>query len=504
VTQRLAVSFWCAGFILVASAFVSMVKYKHMGLNAHAIDVYFYLKKPDTLLFVASEFRGAVAAFALLMLTGAYVALRLYRSERPWLVPRRLIAETFLIAVGLAVITCPQEAGTIGYYVRKNHFASSLLASTGDIVRLGQASPLKTRLRELPPSKPFPAWACAPSGPRPDIVVVLSESSVAPVHMPEWRTSPDLRAAFSSFDGVTHGLRVETYAGGTWISEVQFMTGLSPADLGWRRPYATLFLEDRVRHSLPLHLKACGYKSVAISPLTYNFVNEGPFMRSIGFDEVLDYKMIGAPSKHEVDDVYYKAALDVLARRDRTDDQPLFVFLMTMTAHSPYDYRYQPAVRVAGEPFGNDAETDEYLRRLAMARASYAEFLSNLRARADRRGLAVAEFGDHQPIVTRPLIESVAGRNALSEFSSRAYQTSYSATTINRAPAAALPPYGNLDLGYLGLTVLELAGLPLGPVFTEQKALREHCRGAFHTCADRPKVDAYLSRLTGSGLLDLP
>ena len=284
----------------------------------------------------------------------------------------------------------------------------------------------------------------------------------------------------------------------------KLLADLWPADLDWRRSYATLFLEGRVRHSLPQHLKACGYRTVAISPLTYNFVNEGPFMRSLGIDEVLDYKTIGAATKHEPDEVYYRAALDTMKRHRRTDERPLFLFVMTMTGHSPYDYRYRPAFRMEGEPFGNTPEVDEYQRRLALARLYYRDFLDELRRSADDRGVVVAEFGDHQPIVTTPVIEAREGRDALARFTSSAYETYFAATTLGREPAGALPAYPVLDLGYLGLTVVETAGLPLGPVYGELKALREHCGGAFHTCADREAVDRYLKRLEVSGLLDLP
>lgn len=504
ITRRLNVSILVSLAALAASAFASMAKFKHMGVNAHAVDVYFYLAKPDTLLFLAHEFLSVLASFAALVAVAGAAGIFLYRHEAPLPVSRRRAAEAFLVAAGLAAITLPKEAETIGYYIRKNHFFSSFFASGRDAVRLGQDSVLKQRLDALPPAQPFVAASCAPQGPRPDIFVILSESAVPPSHFPEWRSNPALLPSFESFDGATHKLRVETYAGGTWISAAQLLTGLSPADLDWRRPYATLFLEGRVQHSLPQHLKACGYKTVAISPLTYNFVNEGPFMRSLGIDEVLDYKAIGAATKHEADEVYYRAALDVMKRHRRSSDAPLFLFVMTMTGHSPYDYRYQPAFRFDGEPFGNSAEVDEYQRRLALARLYYADFLDELRRSPDDRGVIVAEFGDHQPIVTTPAIEAREGRDALARFTSSAYETHYSVATINRGASSALPQHPVLDLSYLGLSVLETAGLPLGPVFTELKSLREHCRGAFHTCADRVVVDQYLKRLSGSALFDPP
>ena len=504
LTRRPAFSIACGLFAFAVSAFCSMAKFKHMSVNAHVMDLHFYLRKPDTLLFLAGEFWPALVGFGGLLLAGAALLALLRRRESPVRLSRRVVAAVAVACVVCAVATRPSEADTLAYHIRKNHFFSSLFASAGDLVRLGQESAVKSRTDAMADPGALPAAACAASDTAPDLVVVLQESAVAPERIPAWRASSLLQSSFKAFDGRTHPLRVETYAGGTWISVAQFMTGLSMADLGWRRPYATLTLEGKIGHSLPQHLKGCGYKTVAISPLTYNFVNEGPFRTSIGVDEVLDYKAIGAKSKHEPDDVYYGAALEVI-RRHRTsgDGRPLFVFLMTMTPHGPYDYRYEPSLKVEGEPFGNAPEVDEYLRRLSMARTSFRGFVSSLTPVADR-GVVVAEFGDHQPIVTKSLIEAREGERALSNERSAAYETYYAINTVGRAPAAPLPTVGTLDLTYLGLTLLETAGLPLGPAFTELRALRESCDGAFHSCSDRPAVDRYLKRLTASGKLVLP
>jgi phosphoglycerol transferase MdoB-like AlkP superfamily enzyme len=504
LTRRPAFSIACALFVFAASAFASMAKFKHMSVNAQVMDLHFYLRKPDTLLFLMDEFWPAIAGFVGLLVVAAVTLGVLRRRERPARLSRAAVAAVALVSVGCAVATRPVEAATLAYYIRKNHFFSSLFASAGDLVRLNQESALKTRTDAMPDPSPVADEVCAASATSPDIVVVLQESAVAPERFPSWHASPLLQSSFKSFDGQTHGLRVETYAGGTWISVAQFMTGLSMADLDWRRPYATLTLEGKVGHSLPQHLKKCGYKTVAISPLTYNFVNEGPFLTSIGIDEVLDYKAIGAKSKHEPDDVYYGAALDAIKRhRASGDGRPLFVFLMTMTAHAPYDYRYETSFKVDGEPFGNAPEVDEYLRRLTMARLSLRAFVSSLQA-VPERGFVVAEFGDHHPVVTKSLIEAREGPDALSNDRSAAYETYYAITTVGRPPASALPSVATMDLSYLAVTLLETAGIPLGNTFGELSTLRDRCDGAFHSCADRPAVDRYLKRLTASGRLVLP
>jgi hypothetical protein len=176
---------------------------------------------------------------------------------------------------------------------------------------------------------------------------------------------------------------------------------------------------------------------------------------------------------------------------------------MTMTAHAPYDYRYETSFKVEGEPFGNAPEVDEYLRRLTMARLSLRAFVSSLQAVPERR-FVVAEFGDHHPVVTKSLIEAREGPDALSNDRSAAYETYYAITTVGRPPASALPSVATMDLSYLAVTLLETAGIPLGNTFRELSALRDRCDGAFHSCVDRGAVDRYLKRLTASGRLVLP
>ena len=509
LSRRPLFSLVATAFVLAVSATASLLKYKHMAMNAQLADLYFYLDRPDTLAFLADQFAAVVAVAAGLLVLGAAAAALVLRHERALPVPRLRLAGLLAIGVAVAGVSRPHEASSHDYYVKKSHFISSLFASAPDAWRATQESALKQRLARLDPSDRGPAGApvdepCLRSGTRPHIVVALQESAVAPVHFPEWRASEALQTGFQAFDGKTHRLRVETYGGATWISTVQMLAGLSLADLDWRRPYATLLLQGRVRHSLTQHLKSCGYRTVAISPLTYNFVNEGPFLASIGVDEVLDYRAIGAATKHERDEVYYAAALDALRRHSRAGTEPVFIFVMTMAAHSPYDYRYEPTLTVEGEPFGNAPEVDEYLRRLALSRSAFERFLGDLARADDGRGFVVAEFGDHQPIVTRPLLEAQSGPQALSNFRSRAYETYYAVKTIGRTAAAPLPAHDTLDLTYLGVTVLEAAGLPLGRTYGELRELRDRCGGAFHACPHRSEVDRYLHRLTTAGLLDLP
>ena len=127
-----------------------------------------------------------------------------------------------------------------------------------------------------------------------------------------------------------HPMSVETFGGGTWITNLAMMSGLSADDFGWRSPYLTIALENRVRGALPEVLSRCGYRTVAMLPMGYTFVNEGPFLSSIGFETVLDIDDIKAPSYHMRDDFYYRAAEAFIARHREEDGRPLFLEIETM------------------------------------------------------------------------------------------------------------------------------------------------------------------------------
>jgi hypothetical protein len=175
---------------------------------------------------------------------------------------------------------------------------------------------------------------------------------------------------------------------------------------------------------------------------------------------------------------------------------------MTMAAHSPYDFKLAPQRQARGAPFGNDAETDEYLRRLTFAQEDYRKFLDDLGAVG--RPVLATQFGDHHPVLTRAAFERAHVAADASDWRGKLYDTFYAVTPVNFTPAAPLPSLPSLDIAYLGGVVLDVAGIPLDPVMADKRALRAICDGAFHTCADRAAVNRHLARMQSSGYLREP
>ena len=71
------------------------------------------------------------------------------------------------------------------------------------------------------------------------------------------------------------------------------------------------------------------------------------------------------------------------------------------------------------------------------------------------------------------------------------------------APLRTLPSM-TMDVGFLGATLAEAAGLPTNDAQGALLMLRDQCAGSYHSCPDKRLVYNYLSKLVASDLLTLP
>lgn len=503
---RLAFSTITTWALLGIVTAISAVKMRYMGIGLHAFDAYFYLFRQDleAAALLGQNYLLPIVACIGLLLAGIFACCVAWSREIAN--SRHRIVACVVLLPSLAVwnVLLPNagDKNNEHRYYTAGHRTSSFFLSFKDARYLFAPTPLAARLAAMPTHAAYDGVVdCTAVKSRPDVILVLMESAVRPSLFPEIKAPPALDASYESADRSTAGLRVETWGGGTWITTTGLMTSLPTTEFGWMRPYLPAYLQGRVHHSLPQLFKSCGYQTAVISPLSYPFLNEGPFLTALGFDDYLDFKTIKAPSRHERDRFYFGAALDYVAHHREHDGRPLFLYVMTMAAHGPYSFRFDPDMKLAGEPFGNDPETDEYLRRLTMQRQDFADFTDKLEKLPSRNGILVADFGDHQPSVTRSLAEGVSGPEALGTWSSIGYRTYYSISPIHMALTRPLPKFPALDLVYLAPTLFELSGLPIDDVYRGLLTLRDECRGTFVACPERQRVESHLKKLANGGLL---
>jgi hypothetical protein len=87
----------------------------------------------------------------------------------------------------------------------------------------------------------------------------------------------------------------------------------------------------------------------------------------------------------------------------------------------------------------------------------------------------------------------------LADWSSADYQTYFAVHSYGPAALPAVPDHPRLDATYLGYWIVEAVGAATGGVVSDMEALRRHCGGLFHTCADRDAVDRVLRRRLDAG-----
>ena len=206
---------------------------------------------------------------------------------------------------------------------------------------------------------------------------------------------------FLSDDGRLHRLRVETYGGGSWVTEFALLTGISTKAFGDMRMFVQVLMEGRLKETLPQALANCGYRTLMLFPMSNGFVSLDRFYRSIGFSEILDQRAQGAPTTRERDRFYFQNALDAMDHHFKSSDRPLFVYIQTMASHGPYDSAYMPEENVPGGGPGTSAEMSEYLRRAAMASRDGDFLMDEIKRRFPDEPILVVRYGDHQPSATR-------------------------------------------------------------------------------------------------------
>jgi hypothetical protein len=507
LTLRPILSALVSLILVYTIGFLSITKFKYLHQNVHSLDVFFYGLTLDSFRYLGSEFPDAVRFFcaAIALSIVAFSALMFFERKPipkrcPILVPGAAAA---VAAFSFAPFASP--AWITSHQLNPAHPISAPFLSLADVPRLFGRGTIRDRMLVDPQRvRPFaPNRSCVEAKSRPDIVAVLSESAVPPNKYDGWQYDEGVLESFKSFNGEIQGLKVEVFGGATWVSEFQFLTGLSAESFEWMKYYVTAFMEGRVHHSLPQRLADCGYRTIYMTTGPLNFANEGPFMASLGFEERYDAHTNNV-SYLGRDKQYYDAAMRAIDRSRQKDDRPIFLFMLTSAAHAPYSFRLSPETKALGEPYRNEPNTEEYMRRLHLARQDLEDFRKALdESRRDRKVLLV-EFGDHQPSVALSYFTANLSDDWLARLGVRAFETHYSAWPIGYVAPVALPSVPYLDIAYLGLTVMELSGVPLGSAYSAQRKLRDQCQGLFYTCSNRKAVDTYVARLARSGLVELP
>lgn len=482
---------------------LSQFKYGITQLTLTFLD--FLIIDRDTFSFLHSIFPQLKSQSIVFAAVGVPVMWLVWRAD-PFRMRRKVSAAGAAVCVALITalsVACPEQpwepfqgVNHISNLARSGVVSVSHLTSTGWI----EADPPKL----IGSAQATPLAECEPGKKRPNIVMVLDESSFDISAAPGIKVPGNYRDFFKSGDGRQRSFVAESAGGPTWYTEFNVLTGLSARSFGALKFYVTRIAAGKISRGLPQALQRCGYRTFSLYPTYGDFLSARSFQTSAGIGNFIDMAGMGVSEDMQPDSFYFDQALQLISR-EKNAEQPMFVFVYLTANHFPWTASYRPDLTPAGWTApGNTPEVDEYIRRQAMTAADYAAFVERLKADHPDEPFLLVRFGDHQPAISQKLIEPQLPQAKLADrimtHDPRYYKTYYAIEALNYKPdmASALE---TLDAAYLPIAIQDAAGVPLDPTFIEQKKIMLRCRGAFYGCKDGAEARRFNRMLIDAGFV---
>ena len=496
-----------ATFFLVAAFIGARSKFALVSMNLHVYDLPFYLFSEATVGFFMSAYPRQALMVGLGLAASVAAFVLIWRMDAGRRAPLRRRAGLMTCGAGLLALGAwPLSGRNADFFNERNFALSSFLTSFADLPQLYSYSGL-IEVAPKPSITPIPAdaIACKPQAAAPDIVMMLNESSMPPGVYSGLTYPEELTPFFASFDGRIHPLRVETFGGGTWLSDFSALTGLSTQSFGNLRNFVANFMTGRLRHSLPQYLRACGYETAIVYPASAGFAGVGRFYEAIGFDKVIDTTVHKAPDQRQRDAFYLGEAAKFLEAESDAPRKPRFVVISSMSTHSPWNFRFSPdSIRETESLRWNaDPEFDEYLWRLLLAKRDRDDFRERLAKTLHDRRILYVGYGDHQPALAKvPLANNRAiaddGRSWQLDHESKAFETYFTLDAQGFTPRFPGADHPIVEISNLPVITIAAAGLPMDRVFARRERLMARCDGLYATCKDRASVLAFQRWLVDS------
>lgn len=510
LTRRIWFSLTFAMAIILLLAAWSEIKFKMNGYSLTVVDLFiidpasiaFGLRQPDFFWHFLAV--GVLALLAIVM----FVAEPPGQVSLTRRLTRLLVSVCVFTGVILGSMTNGlQDALKVDKAYHITVFAKSAFAAGYFFQQSGV-------LEKLEPESDAPApvtmQCTVPKGvTRPHVIMILDEASIDTTRLPRFAGDRALAPHFSSFDGAKRSMRVETFGGGTWLTELSVLTGLSTRNFGPFGAVAPRMIANRVHLALPEWLGQCGYDTRSIYPVDGRFVSARVMhdgLKVASFEDALDLKKKDPAFSMDLqlrDKVYYDLTVERIAA---APTKPSFTFLWLTGNHAPWDTQLSPDTHVAIPPAIANTEIGEYVRRQRLSQMDFNALKSDLEKRFPGQPFLLVRFGDHLPFIGGAMIDpqlSERERQRKIEAGDPAYFTTYLAfNTINYAPPGEAPKHDTLSAPYLGLALLKLMGLPANPAAQYQARIIDRCGGLFHECEGGEASRRFNGWLVRHGLVE--
>lgn len=505
------------GAILTASA----LKFHYLTAPLLAPDLVYFVNRD--LVDVATRYKPIMASLIAAVILIPGLLFLVWRLDRPrflhdrpaqghyWL--RTLgVAASALLLVGIAAPPGPFSAvfekgmwQTMNDKSYITDFFTSFYQTEVKIPPLAaDAAALSWQQPDADNPTPCPQVKCATgknksTQTQPDIVSVLEESTFDPAMLPIC-TLPLCKHKMFVADGRTraHGtLTVHVWGGGTWTSEFALLTGLDHQTFGDAGLYAPYNLAPRVVHTLPRVLHDAGYRTIAIYPMSGDFINARNAYKFYGFDKFYDGQDFGLSWESSDNDLMQVFDRIYADEKKALGDKPLFVMMLTLRQHGPHNTPYKeqppPFDRALFPNRWKPKDLDEwmnlnlanYLYRVEGSDAAMTHLEKSLLD--GDRPVVLFHFGDHQPSFDGAMREL---RKTVPASVSDANFVTYYMLKSNYKPAGSYD-YPVFDLSFGGSLILDIAGVKKDDFFAANALLRDRCHGFYLNCTDKPVLDSY-------------
>lgn len=255
-------------------------------------------------------------------------------------------------------------------------------------------------------------------------------------------------------------LYVSAYGGGTCNTEFEFLTGNSMSYLGSGvYPYTIYDLAET--KNLAEQFKQLGYTTTAMHPNHATNWNRENVYAGFGFDQFMaieDFQNADKLRGMVTDEATYDKILEML----EANDNPQFIFDVTMQNHSGYDTGLLPPDKLNNYLIDgiSNSEVNEYLSLIEESDRALEEFIGKLR-RLDRP-VVVVFFGDHQPFFPDKYNNRWFTDEDKAQHNMRLWTTDYLIwANYDVAGNNQTSEVDDLSTNYLGTELMNIIGAPL-------------------------------------------
>lgn len=338
-----------------------------------------------------------------------------------------------------------------------------------------------------------------PDAEKPDIVVCLQESTLNP-H--QFDFDAETIPPFSMFNkqedtAFLSPLRVHTVGGATWKSEFAFLAGVPSTDFGALASGVFYSVVPHLQTGFIKNLREQGYFCVALSPFTKGNYNAKPAYDHFGFDLMLQPQDLGYPasiSKNlwhiSSEEMMYYTKLILQKQHPSLENvqQPMFVYVLTMKEHGPYNTNMPNHFNLASKRLGGKAISclNDYIDRIDSLNEAIEGLNDYLKSR--ETPYVFGYFGDHQVAFDNQLPPKKGN------FANPDYVTQFVVRTHRKTDFVQQQDF--LDLAFVGGVLLEVAGLlPKDDFMRANIAMRQLSQGKLEDAEDVDLVNSYRNYL---------